>query len=358
LAALQSERRVSIEVEVSRRLAPRNALEFQLTRIWEDLLGRDAISVDEDFFALGGDSILAMSLLARIVQETGHKLPTSGILQAPTIERLARALRDTSEQPWTPLVPIQANGTKPPFFCVHPSGGNVLCYMRLASLLGADQPFYGFECAGIDSRREPLDSAEAMASEYVAALREVQPHGPYFLGGWSVGGVLAYEMAVQLRELGEPVGLLALIDSGVLYACALLTALFSKGETGILDILRMRSSDQLSEFRERSAAARLIPNEADEELATRIMHLFVANMMAVMNYRPRPFDGTVTLFQAAEAIVKPRFAPGREWGRSLTDLEIIEVPGSHLTMVQDPHVKALAQQLRRSLDIAQAAAKR
>jgi aryl carrier-like protein len=128
-----------------RRIAPRDALELQLTYIWEDLLDQRPIGVDADFFQLGGDSLLAMSLLARIVQETGYTLPAGGIFQAPTIEKLARVLRlDSNPDEWSALVPIQTEGTKLPFFCIHPGGGNVLCYLQLSRRLGPGRPFYGW----------------------------------------------------------------------------------------------------------------------------------------------------------------------------------------------------------------------
>jgi len=334
-----------------RHIAPRDALELQLTRIWEDLLDHRPIGVDEDFFQLGGDSLMAMSLLARIVQQTGMSLPAAGIVRAPTIEKLARILRDDSDPAdWSALVPIQTDGAKLPLFGVHPGGGNVLCYLHLARLLGPERPFYGLQCPGVDGVREPLATVEEMAEEYVTAIRRVQAHGPYAIAGWSVGGVLAYEMAQRLRASGDDVRLLAIIDSGVLYACAIVTALFPKGEIGVLDMLRLSSPEQLAEFRRRSAPARLIPDDADERLAGQIFHLFTSNMHAVLNYRPEPYEGKITLFQASEGIVKPRFAPAREWPRLCDDVEVHAVPGNHLTLIQEPHVDALARGLAECLD--------
>jgi thioesterase domain-containing protein len=332
-------------------IAPRNVLEFQLSRIWEDLFGRSPIGIDEDFFELGGESLLAMTLLARIAQDIGCSVPAAGIFQARTIEKLARVLDDASEPvQWSPLVPIRTQGTKPPFFCVHPSGGNVLCYLQLSRHLGEDQPFYGLECRGHSGHSEPLTSAKEMAGEYVAALRSVQPSGPYSLGGWSIGGVLAFEMAQQLRAAGEQIRLLALIDSGVLYCVALLTALFPDKDLGLFDVMRLDPAERLIEFRRRSAPARLIPQNADDDLARRIMNLFVANMRAVMTYPIESYDRPLTLFQAFDPIVKPRFQPGREWASRCTNLDVIAVPGSHLTMIHEPHVAVLADELRRCLD--------
>ncbi len=339
--------------QAERCIAARDALELQLTHIWEDLLGHHPIGVDEDFFRLGGDSLMAMSLMAQIVQRTGLTLPAAGIVRAPTIEKLARVLReDSNPASWSPLVPLQTGGAELPFFCIHPGGGNVLCYLQLSRRLGDKRPFYGIQCPGVDGIREPLTTIEAMAEEYVAAMRRVQPKGPYAVGGWSVGGVVAYEVAQQLRASGDEVRLLAIIDSGVLYACAILTALFPKGDMGMLDMLRMSSVDQLSEFRRRSAPARLIPDDADERLALRIFRLFTSNMHAVLNYRARPYEGKLTLLQAGEGIVKKRFEPSAEWSRLADDVELHFVPGNHLTLIQEPHVDELARRLDQCLEAA------
>ena len=338
-------------MSTARYVAPRNAIEHQLAQMWEDLLDRHPIGVEENFFEVGGDSILAMSLLARIAQELGCNLPPAGILQAATIEKLAVALRQEARpEDWTPLVPIRAEGSKPPFFCVHPGGGNVLCYLQLAKQIGADRPFFGLQCPGVDGILPPLAEAEQMARLYVEAIRQVQPRGPYAVGGWSVGGVFAYEVAQQLRAAGQQVRLLAILDSGILHACALLTAIFPKGDMGILDVMRMASPEQIGEFRRRSAPARLIPDYADDELALRLFRLFASNMRAVLEYQARPYAGVLELFQAADSLVKPRFEPRREWARLCDQVVVQIVPGSHLTMIHEPHVQVLGKLLRERLD--------
>ncbi len=337
-----------------RYLAPRDALELYLAQVWESLLDRRPVGVDEDFFELGGDSLLAMSLLARVSQETGYNLPTSGILQARTIEKLARALREgVTLENWSPIVPIQPEGAKRPFFCVHPGGGSVLCYVGLSKWLGSDRPFFGLQCPGVDGVREPLQDAYEIAREYVAAVRGVQPHGPYALGGWSVGGVLAFEMAQQLKATGERVAPLAVLDSGLLYACAVVTAIFPKGETGAWGVLRMPPEQQVVEFRRRSAAAKLIPDGADDALASRISRLFTSNMRALLNYHTKPYDDRIFVFQAIEAIVKKRFEPRYEWPRLCDHVVLHAVPGNHLTMLQEPHVRVLAGKLRECLEVAE-----
>jgi pyochelin synthetase len=329
---------------------PRTALEFQIVRIWEELLGRQPIGIQEDFFEVGGDSLTAMTLLVRIAQETKYTLPAGGILQAPTIEKLADFLQQQAvADTWSPLVPIQASGSRPPFFCVHPAGGNVLCYVQLAQSLGPDQPFFGLQAAGVDGIRPPLTSVEEMADEYIAAIRRVQPRGPYFVGGWSVGGIVAFEMAQQLVEQGEEIASVVLIDSGVLYASALLTALFSRGGLKALNVLQLPFATQVAEFRRYSAVAGLIPSAADDHVAGLIYRVFAANMRAVLNYRPRSLHARIDLLQASEPIVRGRFEPCREWTQLGHQVELRMVPGNHLTMVQAPHVELTARAMEAAL---------
>src|SRR5260370_26293793 len=194
----------------------------QLARIWQDLLGVKSIGRDQNYFDLGGDSPLAVQLFAQIEKVFGVKLPLATLFDAPTIEELARILgREASAPRWSPLVAIQPAGSRPPFFCIHGAGGNVLIYRDLSQNLGPDQPFYGLQSPGLDGSRPPLTRIEEMAALYVKEIRTVQPYGPYFLGGYCMGGTIAYEMAQQLRAQGEQVGLLALVDTLNWYNVAL-----------------------------------------------------------------------------------------------------------------------------------------
>jgi thioesterase domain-containing protein/aryl carrier-like protein len=324
-------------------IAPRNPLELKLTQIWEQLLKVQPIGIHDDFFKLGGDSISAMALLALVAQETGQPLPAGGLLQAPTIAQLAATLSaDVDPDSWSPMVPIQTEGSRRPLFCVHPGGGNVLCYLRLSQNLGNDQPFYALQAPGVDGIREPLSSIEAMAREYVSAIREVQPHGPYAIAGWSSGGVIAFEVAQQLHAAGEVVATLGIIDSGVLYTMGILSAMSPDGQPGVFEMMGKSSSQQVKEFRIRSASAKLIPDEADEAMAVRIMEMFERNVQATVNYRCADYAGRVDLYQAEELLVPSRRQPFAEWSNVCTHIHLHHVPGNHLTMVHDPHVQGLA----------------
>jgi amino acid adenylation domain-containing protein len=193
---------------------PRNRLELELLRIWEEVLNIKSIGVNDNFFELGGHSIIAVRLFAQIEKKFEKKLPLATLFRAPTIEQLASYLRhEKSEPSWSSLVAIQPSGSKPPFFCVHAHGGNVLNFHDLARCLGTDQPFYGLQAQGLDGQQPGHNRIEEMAAHYLNEIKTVQPEGPYFLGGYCFGGKVAFEMARQLKAAGERVALLAVIDS-------------------------------------------------------------------------------------------------------------------------------------------------
>src|SRR5882724_5854815 len=186
----------------------------ELARIWRELLGVSSVGLDDNYFDLGGDSPLAVQLFAQIDKAFKVKLPLATLFEAPTIEELAGVLRrEASTSSWSPLVAIQPAGSRPPFFCMHPHGGNVLIYRELSRHLGSDQPFYGLQSQGLDGGRAPLTRVEDMAALYVKQIRKVQSHGPYLLGGYCMGGTIAFEVAQQFQAEGERVALLALFDT-------------------------------------------------------------------------------------------------------------------------------------------------
>ncbi|NEQ07057.1 MAG: acyltransferase domain-containing protein, partial [Moorea sp. SIO4E2] len=194
-------------------VAPRDDLERQLTKIWENVLGIKSISVTDNFYDLGGDSLLAVRLFAEIEKVFQKKLPLASLLMAPTVAQLVNQLRqDQGAAPWSSVVPIQPNGSKPPLFCIHGAGGNILSFRDLARCLGSEQPFYGLQSLGLDGKQTPLTTVEDMARCYLNEIRTIQPKGPYFLSGYCFGGKIALEIAQLLRLDGETVALLALLE--------------------------------------------------------------------------------------------------------------------------------------------------
>ncbi|HVR99237.1 MAG TPA: amino acid adenylation domain-containing protein, partial [Thermoanaerobaculia bacterium] len=292
-------------------LAPRDVLELRLVRLWEELLGLEPIGVQDDFFELGGHSLLAVQLVARIQKSFGKALPLAAVLRNPTVERLAAVLRE-GEVSQGVLVEL-APGTGRPFFCVHAVGGEVLSYVHLARLL--DRPVYGLQAQG-DA------TVEDMAARYIQAVREVQPQGPYTLGGWSMGGVVAFEMARQLEQQGEAVDQVVLIDS---QAPGQVEGTVPDGELAGLfayDVARVFGIDELD----------LPPEEMERRFA-----LFQTNFRALERYAGGPCAAPGVLFRTAGN------ASGPGWKRFFQQsIEIYELPGDHYTLLQLPHVQRLA----------------
>jgi len=192
---------------------PRDDLERQLVAIWKATLGVAPIGTADNFFDLGGHSLVAVRLFARIEAAFGRKLPLATLFSAPNIGELAALLREQGGvASWSSLAALQPRGNRPPFFCVHAIGGNVLKFRALAAHLGPDQPLYGLQVRGFDGQQSPATSVEEMAANYLAEIRQVQPHGSYYLGGQCFGGMVALEMARQLQAVGEQVALLAMFD--------------------------------------------------------------------------------------------------------------------------------------------------
>lgn len=188
-------------------VAPSDKLEQQLVLVWEEVLKRSPIGIHDDFFDLGGHSLLAVRLFTRIEKVTGRKLPLATLFEARTIERLATLLRSSNWQArWKSLVPIKPNGSKPPFYCVHGVGGNVVEFEDLSRHIDADQPLYGIQAQGLDGKSPRHKTVEEMAAHYVKEIQEFQPEGPYYLSGSSFGGIIALEVARELLQQGKKLG--------------------------------------------------------------------------------------------------------------------------------------------------------
>ena len=358
--------------------APRDALELQLTKIWEQVLNVRPVGTRDNFFELGGHSLMAVHLFAQIEKVLGRNIPLAVLFQAPTVVELAGVLRkDGCEVSWSSLVPIQPRGTKRPLFCVHAAGGNVLFYRDLARRLGMDQPFYGLQPVGLDGRQPCHRTIQEMAAHYLREIRTVQPEGPYHLGGSSYGGVVAWEMARQLRTQGEVVGLLALFDTyGPGYPRYLpTTTKWWQKVYQIMEVTRHHwGSLRMLEGRARLdyflAKARKAKNRYKRKLRRSfrpVMNkLFAATGrtlpaalvgiqsaidQAYDSYAPQPYAGRVVLFRALDQPMGIHPDPLLGWGPLIAgELEIIDVPGFHGSMVMEPRVRVLAEKLAPLLD--------
>ena len=356
-------------------VAPNNAIESQLAQMWEELLGVTPVGIRESFFELGGHSLLAVRLMAKIRKQFGNDLPISTLFHNETVEELAKVVNEQSgTSRWSPLVPIQPLGTKPRFFCVHAIGGNVNNYYLLARYLGSEQPFFGLQAPPLHEVSEEDTQVDKMASRYVEAVREVQPVGPYLLGGYSFGGFVAYEMARQFRAAGQDVSFLALFDTySPLYlnrlpqtfdVAEMLVSLAwttsrEKGKHLLLPVDELRPltfDEQLEFFLEKMRAEDLVPPEVDHELVSHFVKGFSARHRAAREYFPQSYPGRVTVFRCKERDplwVERLSGAGIDlqdqtlgWRElSSEPVEVIEIPGHHEVMCHEPFVQSVAASL-------------
>ena len=356
---------------------PRDEVEQQLTVLWENALKLKPIGILDNFFDLGGHSIMAVSLMAQIERNFGKALPLAALFRNPTIEQFGELLRsDTSDASWSPLVPIRASGSAAPFFCVPGGGGNVLYFYRLAHCLPKEQPFYGLQSIGLDGKRAPLSHVEDIAAEHIRALREVQPYGPYYLGGHCFGAWVAFEMSQQLQRQGEGVALLAVldapaprpnfaqlgedIDNDALWIAKLGLVMGEGAGTDLgVDHARLSAMEpeaRLQYFAECMQRAGLLPPGAGMAQVRGLLGVFVANSKA--RYAPQDVRKVpIVLFRAGEFRREYDYSPLDDPGCSLTqstlgwrDLARNEIPihvvgGNHITMISEPHASDLAKRV-------------
>lgn len=372
-------------------IPPSNPSEAALAQIWATLLKCDRVSMNDNFFDLGGDSLLAVRLLTQINQQFQQQLPVSTLFLNPTLKGLAnRLFSELDTLPCSPLVPIQTKGTNPPFFCIHPILGVVFPYYELASHLGKNQPFYALQPQGIDGKFPPLSRIEDMADYYIKAMRTIQPEGPYFLGGWSFGGLVAFEMAQQLKKAGHAVGLLAVLDtlapvstnqpslwqgSKFLFTTAASSIwpflrdyvyLMTQGKHREKEGVNSRGDRHpqrgyplfnfLHRYLAKTTLAQSLHSTDDRrilrEVALRpLFPIFQGNSQAVLHYQPSIYPSRITLITSSDRAIATGQDPTLGWDQLTEEpIELIQIPGNHLTMLRKPQVQHLADRLRECLE--------
>ncbi|HSK79159.1 MAG TPA: amino acid adenylation domain-containing protein [Thermoanaerobaculia bacterium] len=351
-------------------VAPRTAVEEVLAEIWAELLGIAHIGVHDNFFERGGHSLLAVLLMARIEKRLGTTLPLAALFSAPTLEALA-ALAETSgghpagRKGRGALVAIKPatnrDTDQAPFFCVHPIGGNVLCYLDLARHLAPDQPFYALQTP---DDRPPAKSIEEMAARYLAEVRRVQPQGPYRLGGWSMGGLVAFAMARQLAAEGQAPELLALIDTlppetatapatdeelVASFAQDLARRLGSNAGISPEELRSLPEQEKLAHVVRLGHSAGLLPADFGLAQIEPLFATFAANLQASRAYAPEPYTGRLTLW-VSEATAASYAAALDAWSRLVpAGLDRTILPGDHYSLLRRPEVERLARELTAQL---------
>jgi thioesterase domain-containing protein/acyl carrier protein len=352
--------------------APRDDVEKKLAAAFHDLLGVDRPGLDQDFFELGGHSLLAVRLFARIHKEFGLDLELATLLAAGTVRKLAAAVRAELKLPepgsepvrsvaakkGQHVVPIQTAGSRPKLFLVHGAGGNVLGFRDLAHYFGKDQPVYGLQARGVDGKQAPHTTIAEMAAAYLAELREVQPHGPYCLGGYSGGGVVAFEMAQLLAQVGERTAFVGMIDtwcpqipvrSKLVRTVLHLGRLLQRGPLYPFRILKMKRERRLAARTNAQAQAQggVVPQDLRGfAVQFAFEHAFETHQVAL-------YDGKVWLFRAAEQNQSTRYVFNEDLGWApfvRAGLRVAHCPGNHYTMCTEPNVQVLCAAMMSAMD--------
>jgi non-ribosomal peptide synthetase component F/thioesterase domain-containing protein len=372
VSALQSRHPAPLAtLQKAELVLPHDETEKQLIHIWENVLRVKPIGLRDDYFELGGNSLLAVHLVSQIEKSFRVRLPLSTLIHAPTVEALAQSIRGHARAAdWSAVVEIQKGNGRPKFFCVHGAGGNVLIYRDLARRLGPDQPCYGLQCQGLDGKSPPLKTIEEMAALYVREIQKLQPHGPYLLGGYCMGGTVALEMAQQLKAEGEEVSLLALLDTMNWSKLKPATRWdrffyqvqrvgFHAGNFLLLDWsgkrkffeekvadLRARATvwrgELMDKFSRKSAA-----DPAEPQLLAQIWRL---NDEASMRYGARPYSGVITDFRSFRQYVRYKDYSTNWDDVALEGQRVVTLPVYPAGMLLEPFVKDLAAALREAID--------
>jgi amino acid adenylation domain-containing protein len=358
-----------------------SATEQAMADIWADVLNVPTVGPEEDFFNLGGHSLLAVRLMSRIEKAFGRRIALATLFEARTVRQLVGTVNERKPpSTWISLVPIQTLGSKPPFFCVHPVGGEVLVYSALAARLAPDQPFIAFRASGYDGVSKPLHSIEEQAALYAREMIAFQPDGPYYFGGYSHGGRVAIEMALQLEAMGREVAFLGIIDttpcrvhrSSLTYLRGWLRNLplwlwYDGRRSSIranLDRLRRvrhRLRLRLSLRGVGYGGAAVVPSLDDVmnlgQLPAAIQELYRNDFQAFSRYRPQGRCGDLTLFRSLGRPLMGSHEPDLGWGLvTRGTVNVCHIAGNHFSILSEPDVQQLAAALRASLECAQARA--
>ncbi|MGH9363033.1 MAG: thioesterase domain-containing protein, partial [Thermoanaerobaculia bacterium] len=349
---------------------PRTPLEEGIAGVWRDLLGVSRVGVQDDFFELGGSSLLGLQLASRLRRALGVEVSSDLLLEAPTVAAmavlLAQRLPGDDGEAVPPLrraassclVRLQAGSGAPPLYLVHQVGGHVYTFRALARELGREQPVYGLRSRGLEAGEEPLGSIADMAAHYLGLVRGVQPRGPYLLGGASMGGMVAFEMARQLGAAGEEVALLALMDTPCGeqmparegHAESVAAVFRGRVELDLEALRRLEPEAQLELAIETARRQGALGDDFDPCQARRQVRVIEANAAALYAYAPQPWEGRLLFFRAEERRPGDPPRPELPWIElARGGAEVVIVPGNHLTMHEPPHVAVMARHLWRAL---------
>jgi thioesterase domain-containing protein/acyl carrier protein len=358
-------------------VAPSTATERELEQVWSELLEVDEIGRNDDFFDLGGSSLLAIRLTARIREHFGVELPLITLFSTPklgdlagsiddlksfgasndgggrltqTFRVIADSLLDGRESGGTSLAKLQTADHGTPLFCIHGLGGHVSAFLPLARHLEPQRPVYGLQAQGLEAGQRPHERIEDMAAFYLEEIRSVQPRGPYLLAGWSLGGIIALEAARQLKEHDQTVALLAMLDT---YMAITDRDRSATDENSILKWIAphlkipkrlLRGLDSERQWELVAQHAERAAGIGRDEVA-RLIEVSRAHLSAAASYQPQVYTDPVVLFRCGRKLN----LWDRRFGRLCGDLNIERVEGDHFSMLREPAVKSLAETLSQHL---------
>jgi len=353
---------------------PSSPEEMFLIDLWKELLSIPEISIHDNFFELGGHSLIAVAMIARIEKETGNRLPLAALLEYNTVSRLAKLLQkpnstevNNQQDIYNSLVPIKKEGTKPPVYLVHGAGLHVLMFQTLAAHMGEDQPIYALQARGLDGRFEPLDNIEAIAAHYLSEILTQNPKGPYFLAGYSFGGLIAFEMARQLKAQGKEVAMLGMFDTVVRFHLSengqsksyyqQLRGLTKKVGFN-LSLLAKNPIENakykthvLKRYYQRwkwSRQGEEVAQKEDQNFAALVDQM---NLKAFQKYQIQEYDGPIHLFRAKEKRFYLEDFEYLGWKPYAKQGVIVrEVPGDHLNLFNPPNGALFAAILQEEID--------
>ena len=364
-------------------VAPRDDIERRVLRIWEQVLGVTNIGVTDRFNAVGGHSLAAVQVFARIAREFGREIQLATILKRDTIAQLADLLRDPSQvEQWHCIVPLQTTGSRQPIFCAHAAMGNVNVYQRFAEAIGAEYPVYGIQALGNWGTQEPQESVEEMARYYIDHILEVQPQGPYVFFGLSMGGLIALELAQQMRERGSEVRMLAMYDSrapgypqypwfnrvtrwlnergGIpLWKFRWIFGVdrgTPRDVPNVVKSIKRRAGTVAYDWWRMIGRERLVRRFKDHNpphgypLPQIVTRVSLAAHRVAGRYEPRFYPGTLTYFRADVQNPGARHDPTNGWRGRSAELVVHAVPGGHEAAMREPGVTEFATRFRKCLD--------
>ena len=346
----------------SKIITARNSIEYQLLEMWESLLEISPISVTDNFFELGGHSLLAIRLISIMEKQLGRSIPLATLFREATVEAIAIALANdgNSDNVTDRLVPLQTQGDKLPLFLTSPAAGYAFTYTAMARLLSKQRPIYALQARGLDGEQAPLDNMEAIACDYIEAMRS-RWDGPYILGGYSFGGLVAFEMAAQLEAAGLTVKHVLILDAhppvpaledeaslnddvGILVFLAKQIG-FHFHQTVKIDreeLAAINAAEHLDYVNRVLRSQGLVPPNSGSNMLKGLMNVYKANSWATIRYQPKAIKADISVFKTTEVgkIFPLDLTAG--WGALTTGtVTVWDLIGGHLNLMQEPNVTAL-----------------